>query len=110
MTDAGGVDENTGELRFGPEFDAETAENIHILSNAQVAVILQASANNAIVDDQEVTDAYNQAQKYVDRFNQMANKEKDSQGVYSVVSVCACAWTRSIQMYMLSFVLRTSSR
>lgn len=80
MTDASGIDENTGELRFGgPDFDAE-AGAIHILSNAQVAVILQASANNAMVSDQEVTDAYNQALKYVDRFNQMANKEKDNQG------------------------------
>ena len=80
MTDASGADENAGELRFGgSEFDAE-AGSIHILSNAQVALILETGSRDAIVDDQEVTDAYNQALKYVARFNQMANKEKDNQG------------------------------
>jgi DNA-directed RNA polymerase II subunit RPB4 len=73
MADSG-VDENAAERKFGPEF-----EDIHILSNAQVAVILQVSAGNAVTRDEELNDVYRKTQKYVERFNQMANKEKDHQ-------------------------------
>jgi DNA-directed RNA polymerase II subunit RPB4 len=76
MADSG-VDENAAERKFGPEF-----EDIHILSNAQVAVILQVSAGNAVTRDEELNDVYRKTQKYVERFNQMSNKEKDHQGVY----------------------------
>ena len=69
------ADENAAERRFGPQFD-----NIHILSNAQVAVILQVSAGQAVTRDEELNDVYKKTQKYVERFNQMSNKEKDHQG------------------------------
>ena len=65
--------ENAAEL-FGPEF-----EDIQILSNAQVAVILQMSAQNALVRDEELHDVYKKTQKYVDRFNTMKNPEKEHQ-------------------------------
>uniref|UniRef100_A0A7R9VKR5 RNA polymerase Rpb4/RPC9 core domain-containing protein n=1 Tax=Pseudictyota dubia TaxID=2749911 RepID=A0A7R9VKR5_9STRA len=66
--------ENAAELRFGPEFD-----DIHILSNAQVAVILQVSAKSAVNRDEELHEVYRKTQKYVDRFNTMNNAEKDYQ-------------------------------
>jgi hypothetical protein len=72
-----GVEENAAERKFGPEFD-----DIHILSNAQVAVILQVSAGQAMTNDEELNDVYRKTQKYVERFNQMANKEKDHQGKF----------------------------
>lgn len=68
------ADENAAERRFGPQFD-----DIHILSNAQVAVILQVSAGQAVTRDEELNEVYRKTQKYVERFNQMANKEKDHQ-------------------------------
>lgn len=70
-----GIEENAAERKFGPEFD-----DIHILSNAQVAVILQVSAGQAVTRDEELNDVYRKTQKYVERFNQMANKEKEHQG------------------------------
>jgi DNA-directed RNA polymerase II subunit RPB4 len=72
-----GIEENAAERKFGPQFD-----DIHILSNAQVAVILQVSAGQAVTRDEELNEVYRKTQKYVERFNQMANKEKDHQGKY----------------------------
>lgn len=66
--------ENAADLSFGPEFD-----DIHILSNAQVAVILQVSARSAVNRDEELNDVYRKTQKYVDRFNTMTNPEKEHQ-------------------------------
>eukprot|EP00934_Nitzschia_sp_Nitz4_P003154 Nitzschia sp. Nitz4//scaffold29_size155292//64758//65313//NITZ4_002655-RA/size155292-augustus-gene-0.70-mRNA-1//1//CDS//3329546439//3144//frame0 len=66
--------ENAAERQFGPEF-----EDIHILSNAQVAVILQVSARSARTNDEEINDVYSKTQKYVERFNTMTNPEKDNQ-------------------------------
>ena len=65
------MDENAAERKFGPQFD-----DIHILSNAQVAVILQVSAGQAVTRDEELNEVYKRTQKYVERFNQMSNKEK----------------------------------
>ncbi len=70
-----GAEENAAERRFGSQFD-----DIHILSNAQVAVILQVSAGQAVTRDEELNEVYRKTQKYVERFNQMSNKEKDHQG------------------------------
>lgn len=67
--------EDAGGLSFGADFDAD----VQILSNAQVAVILQMSAQNALVRDEELHDVYKKTQKYVDRFNTMKNKEKEHQ-------------------------------
>eukprot|EP00980_Cylindrotheca_fusiformis_P016399 scaffold4887_cov118-Cylindrotheca_fusiformis.AAC.9 len=66
--------ENAAERQFGPEFD-----DIHILSNAQVAVILQVSARSAVNRDEELNEVYRKTQKYVERFNTMTNPEKDNQ-------------------------------
>jgi hypothetical protein len=66
--------ENAAERQFGPEF-----EDIHILSNAQVAVILQVSARSAVNRDEELNEVYRKTQKYVERFNTMTNPEKDHQ-------------------------------
>ena len=66
--------ENVAELKFGPEF-----QNIHILSNAQVAVVLQVSATSAVNRDEELNEVYRKTQKYVNRFNTMTNPEKDHQ-------------------------------
>lgn len=66
--------ENVAELQFGSEFD-----DIHILSNAQVAVILQVSANSAVNRDEELNEVYRKTQKYVNRFNTMNNPEKEHQ-------------------------------
>jgi len=80
-----GFEENAAERKFGPEFD-----DIHILSNAQVAVILQVSAGQAVTRDEELNDVYRKTQKYVERFNQMANKEKDHQGVFGSLWMRNC--------------------
>ena len=69
-----GVNENAAELQFDAEF-----EDIHILSNAQVAIILQASARSAVTRDEELNEVYRKTQKYVDRFNTMTNPEKEHQ-------------------------------
>ena len=66
--------ENAAEREFGKEF-----EDIHILSNAQVAVILQVSARSAVTQDEELNEVYRKTQKYVERFNTMTNPEKDHQ-------------------------------
>jgi DNA-directed RNA polymerase subunit F len=50
-----------------------------VLSNAQVSVILQVSANNAVNRDEELNDVYRKTQKYVNRFNSMMNPEKQHQ-------------------------------
>ena len=55
--------ENAAEREFGKEF-----EDIHILSNAQVAVILQVSARSAVTQDEELNEVYRKTQKYVERF------------------------------------------
>lgn len=68
------VVENAAELMFDPEF-----EDVHILSNAQVAIILQASARSAVSRDEELNEVYRKTQKYVDRFNTMTNPEKEHQ-------------------------------
>ena len=68
------VVENAAELRFDPEFD-----DVHILSNAQVAIILQASARSAVNRDEELNEVYRKTQKYVERFNTMTNPEKEHQ-------------------------------
>lgn len=65
------VVENAAELSFGPEYD-----DVQILSNAQVAVILQVSARSAEDRDEELHDVYKRTQRYVDRFNTMTNPEK----------------------------------
>jgi hypothetical protein len=67
--------ENAAELSFAAEFDAD----IQILSNAQVAVILQMSAQNALAYDTELNEVYKKTQKYVERYNTMKNPEKDHQ-------------------------------
>ncbi len=66
--------EDAAELKFGSEF-----EDIDILSNAQVAVILQVSARSAVDRDEELHEVYRKTQKYVDRFNTMTNQEKNNQ-------------------------------
>lgn len=68
--------ENAAETSFGPEF---ASSDIQILSNAQVAVILQMSAQNALVRDEELHDVYKKTQRYVERFNTMKNNEKEHQ-------------------------------
>jgi DNA-directed RNA polymerase II subunit RPB4 len=67
-------EENVAELQFGPDFS-----DIHILSNAQVAVVLQVSADSAVHRDEELTSVYKQTQRYVNRFNTMTNAEKQHQ-------------------------------
>lgn len=69
---AAAANENAGELSFGAEFD-----DIQILSNAQVAVYLKASAKSAVNRDEELHQVYRKTQKYVERFNSMSNPEKD---------------------------------
>mmetsp|Transcript_13809 Transcript_13809/g.33141 ORF Transcript_13809/g.33141 Transcript_13809/m.33141 type:complete len:167 (-) Transcript_13809:161-661(-) len=66
--------ENVAELQFGPEF-----KDIHILSNAQVAIILQVSAHSAVTRDEELNEVYRKTQRYVQRFNSMTNAEKEHQ-------------------------------
>jgi hypothetical protein len=68
--------ENVADLQFGDEF-----HDIHILSNAQVAVVLQVSADSAVTRDEELHDVYRQTQKYTKRFNTMTNPEKPHQEI-----------------------------
>mmetsp|Transcript_31529 Transcript_31529/g.57087 ORF Transcript_31529/g.57087 Transcript_31529/m.57087 type:complete len:160 (+) Transcript_31529:149-628(+) len=68
------VNEDAAELQFDEEF-----EDAHILSNAQVAIILQASARSAQIRDEELNEVYRKTQKYVERFNTMKNPEKEHQ-------------------------------
>mmetsp|Transcript_43709 Transcript_43709/g.85758 ORF Transcript_43709/g.85758 Transcript_43709/m.85758 type:complete len:187 (-) Transcript_43709:176-736(-) len=66
--------ENTAELSFGLAF-----ADMQILSNAQVALYLRASAGSAADRDEELHDVYRKTQGYVNRFNTMNNPEKDQQ-------------------------------
>mmetsp|Transcript_7934 Transcript_7934/g.15911 ORF Transcript_7934/g.15911 Transcript_7934/m.15911 type:complete len:181 (-) Transcript_7934:170-712(-) len=68
--------ENAAELSLGPDFGEK---DIQILSNAQVAVILQMSAQSALMRDEELHDVYRKTQKYAERFNTMKNPEKEHQ-------------------------------
>ncbi|GAX27849.1 hypothetical protein FisN_13Hh044 [Fistulifera solaris] len=76
VEDATAPIENVAELQLGKEF-----QDIHILSNAQVAVILQASAGYAVSRDEELNDVYRKVQRYVNRFTSMTNPEKEHQEV-----------------------------
>mmetsp|Transcript_17075 Transcript_17075/g.20851 ORF Transcript_17075/g.20851 Transcript_17075/m.20851 type:complete len:159 (+) Transcript_17075:71-547(+) len=67
-------EEDAAQLQFGPEF-----KEIDILSNAQVAVVLQLSAQSAVNRDEELHEVYRKTQQYVDRVNNMTNPEKNSQ-------------------------------
>ena len=73
------VIENAADLTFGSEFESKDHDNVQILSNAQVAVILQMSAQNALMRDEELHEVYKKTQKYVNRFNTMKNPEKAHQ-------------------------------
>jgi DNA-directed RNA polymerase II subunit RPB4 len=73
------VIENAADLSFGSEFEPKENDNVQILSNAQVAVILQMSAQNALLRDEELHEVYKKTQKYVNRFNTMKNAEKAHQ-------------------------------
>ena len=73
---AAAATENAADLSFGADF---TGDDIQILSNAQVAVILQMSAQNALIRDEELHDVYKKTQKYVERYNTMKNPEKEHQ-------------------------------
>jgi hypothetical protein len=89
------VQENVAELQFGPEFDG-----IQILSNAQVAVILQVSAFGAVQRDEELNEVYRKTQKYVNRFNSMTNAEKVHQELVDELDnlqeyVCAACVSRA---------------
>jgi DNA-directed RNA polymerase II subunit RPB4 len=66
--------EDAAQLQLGPEF-----QDIDILSNAQVAVVLQVSAQSAVNRDEELHQVYRQTQNYVDRVNNMNNPEKNHQ-------------------------------
>jgi DNA-directed RNA polymerase II subunit RPB4 len=70
--------ENVAELQFGSGTDFH---DIQVLSNAQVAVILQVSASSAMHDrDEELNSVYRKTQHYVNRFNnQMSNPTKEPQ-------------------------------
>jgi DNA-directed RNA polymerase II subunit RPB4 len=68
--------ENVADLKLGDEF-----KDIHILSNAQVAVVLQVSADVATTHDEEINDVYRQTQLYTKRFNTMTNPEKPHQEI-----------------------------
>ena len=70
------VQENVATLQFGSEF-----QDIQILSNAQVAVVLQVSAHSATTNDEELNSVYRKTQHYVQRFNSMNNPEKDHQEI-----------------------------
>jgi hypothetical protein len=87
------VQENVAELQFGAEFD-----DIQILSNAQVAVILQVSAASAVNRDEDLNEVYRKTQKYVNRFNSMTNSEKVHQELVDELD--------NLQEYVLSSCLR----
>lgn len=86
------VPESVSELRFGTDFDGISStfgmitrralsHKPSVLSNAQVAVILQASADSATTRDEELNAVYQKTQKYVNRFNSMNNEEKERQEI-----------------------------
>mmetsp|Transcript_20899 Transcript_20899/g.31390 ORF Transcript_20899/g.31390 Transcript_20899/m.31390 type:complete len:157 (+) Transcript_20899:36-506(+) len=66
--------EDAAQLKLGEEF-----QDIDILSNAQVAVVLQVSAQSAVSRDEELHEVYRKTQHYVDRVNNMTNPEKNHQ-------------------------------
>ena len=66
--------EDAAQLKLGDEF-----QDIDILSNAQVAVVLQVSAQSAVSRDEELHEVYRKTQHYVDRVNNMTNPEKNHQ-------------------------------
>lgn len=66
--------EDAAQLQLGAEF-----QDIDILSNAQVAVVLQVSAQSAENRDEELHEVYRKTQAYVDRVNNMTNPEKNHQ-------------------------------
>jgi DNA-directed RNA polymerase II subunit RPB4 len=66
--------EDAAQLQLGAEF-----QDINILSNAQVAVLLQVSAQSAVNRDEELHEVYRKTQQYVDRVNNMTNPEKQHQ-------------------------------
>jgi DNA-directed RNA polymerase subunit F len=81
---------------------------IIVLSNAQVAVILQASAESATNRDEELNQIYQKTHSYVNRFNLMTNAEKQRQEIVDeldnlqeYVNRLCIVWTRSIMMVRL---------
>lgn len=61
--------------------DDDDDDDSLVLSNSQVAVILQVSAGAATNRDEELNDIYRKTQQYVNRFNTMNNPEKEHQEV-----------------------------
>lgn len=98
------VQENVAELQFGPEF-----EEIQILSNAQVAVILQLSADSAVQRDEELNEVYRKTQKYVNRFNSMNNPEKEHQEIVDELDNLQ-EWVFGSKLFYFCWRLRVSSR
>jgi hypothetical protein len=68
-----------------------------VLSNAQVAVILQMSKGNAVNRDEELNEVYRKTLKYVMRFNTMSNPEKQNQEVVDELD--------NLQEYVLAWIL-----
>lgn len=50
-----------------------------VLSNAQVAVLMQTNADAATERNEKLTDIYRKTHQYVNRFNTMNNPEKEHQ-------------------------------
>ena len=50
-----------------------------VLSNAQVAVLMQTNADAATERNEKLTDTYRKTHQYVNRFNTMNNPEKEHQ-------------------------------
>jgi hypothetical protein len=71
-----------------------------VLSNAQVAVILQMSKGNAVNRDEELNEVYRKTLKYVMRFNTMSNPEKQNQEVVDELD--------NLQEYVLAGLLMLS--
>ena len=92
------VVENASELALGPEFD-----DIQILSNAQVAVYLQANAKSAVNRDEELHEVYRKTLKYVDRFNSMTNPSKENQELIDELDNLQEYVTLSFSFYLFFF-------
>ena len=85
-----------------------------VLSNAQVAAILQVSANSAVNRDEELNDVYRKTQKYVNRFNTMTNPEKEHQELVDELDnlqgyVCVqfstyCCWFAGFLLHLFCFL------
>ena len=67
------------DLSFSPSLLLCSLTINSVLSNAQVAVILQVSAGAAVHRDEELNEVYRKTQRYVNRFNSMTNAEKQHQ-------------------------------